>query len=137
MQTGVARKPIKDIEAYKRNLSAGAGSYRIIFAGRVCPHHTGTKAGGLYRRRGRGLHSRSDRLSQCRLWIFEPILLGREARIKQRIEEMGLEGSIDFEIINAKISDQLTKNISNICIKNLTAQGHFATRLPAHGTSGP
>jgi malate dehydrogenase (oxaloacetate-decarboxylating)(NADP+) len=51
-----------------------------------------------------------------------PVLLGREARIKQRISDMGLDGADDLEIINAKISDH-NKDYIGFLYKKLHRRG--------------
>ncbi len=102
MKSGVARRPIEDLEAYKRDLSARldptASFLQDVFA-RITPEQkrvvftegeeeVSIRAAIAFRNAGYG----------------QPVLLGRESRIKERIAEMGLDGAIDFEIINAKIS---------------------------------
>ena len=103
MDTGVARKPIEDIEAYKRDLSARldptASFLQDVFA-RITPEQK-----RVVFTEGEEEVSIRGAIAFRNAGYGRPILLGREARIKQRIEDMGLDGAIDFEIINAKISD--------------------------------
>ena len=103
MQTGVARKPIEDIEAYRRDLSARldptASFLQDVFA-RITPEQK-----RVVFTEGEEEVSIRGAIAFRNAGYGRPILLGREARIKQRIEAMGLDGAIDFEIINAKISD--------------------------------
>lgn len=103
MASGVARKPIADLDAYRRDLSARldpTASFLSDVFERITPENkrvvftegeeeVSIRAAIAFRNAGYGI----------------PILLGREARIRRHIEEMGLDGMIDFEIINAKISD--------------------------------
>ena len=120
MQTGVARKPIEDIEAYKRNLSARldptASFLQDVFA-RITPEQK-----RVVFTEGEEEVSIRGAIAFRNAGYGQPILLGREARIKQRIEEMGLEGSIDFEIINAKISDH-NKEYIEYLYKKLQRKG--------------
>lgn len=103
MATGVARKPLDDIDAYKRSLSARldptASIQQVIFEA-ISPakkkiafaegeEEVAIRAALVFRNEGYG----------------EPILVGREHRIKQTIETLGLEGAETLEITNAKISD--------------------------------
>ena len=103
METGVARKPLEDIEAYKRSLSARldptASIQQVIFEA-ISPaakkivfaegeEEVAIRAALVFRNAGYG----------------EPILVGRERRIKQTIETLGLEGAETLEITNAKISN--------------------------------
>ena len=104
MDTGVARKPIKDMQAYKNELSArldptasflqeiykriSAKNARVVFA--EGEEEVVIRAALAFRNNGYG----------------QPILVGREHRIKQAIEQLGLDGADDLPITNAKISDQ-------------------------------
>ena len=130
MQTGVAHQPIEDIEAYKRNLSAGE-SHRIILQdvfARITPEQKRVVFEGEEEVSIRGA------IAFRNAGYGQPILLGREARIKQRIEEMGLEASIDFEIINAKISDH-NKEYIKYLYKKLQRKG-ILQRDCQRGASG-
>ena len=103
MDTGVARKPISDLDAYRRDLSARldptAGFLQEVYA-RISPEQkrivftegeeeVSIRAALIFSNSGYGV----------------PILLGRENRIHQKIEELGLDGASELEITNAKISD--------------------------------
>ena len=104
MDTGVARKPIKDMQAYKNELSArldptasflqeiykriSAKNAKVVFA--EGEEEVVIRAALAFRNNGYG----------------QPILVGREHRIKQAIEQLGLDGADDLPITNAKISDQ-------------------------------
>ena len=103
MDTGVAQKPLADLEAYKKSLSArldptaslqqvifdaiSPASKKIVFA--EGEEEVAIRAALTFRNAGYG----------------EPILVGREHRIQQTIETLGLEGADTIEITNAKISD--------------------------------
>ena len=102
MKTGVARRPIKDMDSYRRDLSARldptANFLQDVFA-TITPlqkrvvftegeEEVSIRAALAFKNAGYG----------------QPVLLGREARVRQRIEELGLEGADSLEIINAKIS---------------------------------
>ena len=104
MDTGVARKPIADMNAYRRSLSArldptanflqdvfdrvSAHPKRVVFT--EAEEEVVIRAALTFKNAGYG----------------EPILLGREHRIKEAIARLGLEGADDLSITNAKISDQ-------------------------------
>lgn len=103
MDSGVAQKPLSDMEAYKKGLSArldptaslqqtifdaiSPASKKIVFA--EGEEEVAIRAALMFRNAGYG----------------EPILVGREHRIQQTIESLGLEGADTIEITNAKISD--------------------------------
>ncbi len=102
MDSGVARKPIKDLDAYRRDLSArldptastlqviydriSANKRRVVFA--EGEEERVIRAALSFRNAGYG----------------EPILVGREHRIKETIENLGLEGAEEIPVTNAKIS---------------------------------
>ncbi|MEO1476302.1 MAG: phosphate acyltransferase, partial [Pseudomonadota bacterium] len=103
MDTGVARKPIEDMDAYRHELARrqdptasfqqGIQSAvrpmkkRIVFAEGEEP--SVIRAAASFKIQGLG----------------EPILIGREAQVKNTMEQMGVpEGSL--EIINARLSDR-------------------------------
>jgi len=103
MDTGVARRPIKDLDAYRKNLSArldptastlqviydriSANKKRVVFA--EGEEERVIRAALAFRNAGYG----------------EPILIGREHRITETIEKLGLEGAETLPVTNAKISD--------------------------------
>ena len=110
MATGVARRPIADLDAYRRDLSArldptasflqdvyeriSPAKKRIVFA--EGEEEVAIRAAVAFRNGGYG----------------HPILLGREHRIREAMERMGLDGIDDLEFTNAKISDHNTGYIS-------------------------
>ena len=103
MASGVARKPIDVLEAYKRDLSARldptASFLQDVFE-RITPENK-----RIVFTEGEEEVSIRAALAFSNSGYGHPVLLGREARIKQRIADMGLDGADDLEIINAKISD--------------------------------
>ena len=103
MASGVAKKPIDDLEAYKRDLSARldptASFLQDVFE-RITPENK-----RVVFTEGEEEVSIRAALAFSNSGYGHPVLLGREARIKQRIEDMGLDGADALEIINAKISD--------------------------------
>ena len=110
MATGIARRPIADLDAYRRDLSArldptasflqdvyeriSPAKKRIVFA--EGEEEVAIRAAVAFRNGGYG----------------HPILLGREHRIREAMERMGLDGIDDLEFTNAKISDHNTGYIS-------------------------
>ena len=102
MASGVARRPIMDMETYRRDLKARldptANMLHFIFERvkqnqrRVCfaegEDPRVIRAAALFRSAGYGI----------------PVLIGREDRIRETAREVGLDSSIEFEIHNARIS---------------------------------
>jgi len=107
MNDGVARRPIDDLDEYRRSLSArldptagalqsifervSANKKRIVFA--EGEEERVIRAALAFRNAGYGY----------------PILLGREHRVKETIQRLGLDGAEDLPITNAKISEHLTE----------------------------
>jgi len=102
METGVARKPIEDMDAYRASLSArldpSAGSLqRILDTIRKTPKRVvfaegeeekTIRAAVAFQGGGYGV----------------PVLIGREERIRDKIAEMGIAGADQIEIHNARLS---------------------------------
>jgi malate dehydrogenase (oxaloacetate-decarboxylating)(NADP+) len=106
MDSGVARRPVADMEAYRGELAARldptAASMQAIFeAVRTNPQRVvfaegeeekSIRAAIAFRNAGYGT----------------PILLGREERIRQTVKSIGLAHSMEgIEILNARLSDRV------------------------------
>ena len=103
MEDGVARKPIEDMETYRRSL-----------AGRLDP--TASSLQKIYDRisnrkqRVVFAEGEEERIIRAALAFRnagygEPILVAREHRLREVIQRLGLEGAETLSCINAKISD--------------------------------
>ena len=120
MESGVARKPIEDLERYRRDLAArldptastlqvifdriSANRKRVVFA--EGEEEKVIRAAMAFRNAGYG----------------EPILVGREHRIRETIEKLGLEGAEDIPVTNAKVSDHNEQYI-DFLYKKLQREG--------------
>ena len=120
MDSGVARKPIEDLERYRRDLSArldptastlqvifdriSANRKRVVFA--EGEEEKVIRAAMAFRNAGYG----------------EPILVGHEHRIRETIEKLGLEGAEDIPVTNAKVSDHNEQYI-DFLYKKLQREG--------------
>ena len=120
MESGVARKPIEDLERYRRDLSArldptastlqvifdriSANRKRVVFA--EGEEEKVIRAAMAFRNAGYG----------------QPILVGREHRIRETIEKLGLEGAEDIPVTNAKVSDHNEQYI-DFLYKKLQREG--------------
>ena len=122
MKTGVARKPIKNLDTYKRELSARldptAATLRVIFD-RVSANQKRVvfaegeeekviRAALAFRNAGYG----------------EPVLVGRERHVKAAIEKLGLEGAEDIPVTNAKVSGHNEQYI-DFLYKRLQRRGYM------------
>ncbi len=120
MTSGVAKKPIDDLESYRRDLSARldptASFLQEVFE-RITPENK-----RVVFTEGEEEVSIRAALAFSNSGYGHPVLLGREARIKQIIADMGLDGASDLEIINAKISDH-NKDYIGFLYKKLRRRG--------------
>lgn len=121
MDTGVARKPIADMDAYRRSLAQRADpaaaflqsvqararelQRRVVFAEGEEP--AVVRAAFSFKNQGLG----------------HPILIGREAQVEQAMEQMGIPlGSL--EILNARLSDKNPEYV-DLLYKRLQRQGYL------------
>ena len=120
MTSGVAKKPIDDLESYRRDLSARldptASFLQEVFE-RITPENK-----RIVFTEGEEEVSIRAALAFSNSGYGHPVLLGREVRIKQIIADMGLDGASDLEIINAKISDH-NKDYIGFLYKKLRRRG--------------
>jgi malate dehydrogenase (oxaloacetate-decarboxylating)(NADP+) len=120
MASGVAQKPIEDIEAYRRELSARldptamslqlihnrvrAEPKRIVFA--EGEEERVIRAAIAYRNAGYGT----------------PVLIGREELVREAMAEIGLDENEDLEIHNARLSAR-NKDYTEFVFKRLQREG--------------
>ncbi len=121
MDSGVARKPIIDMDSYKRELSARldptaasmqgifqavrANPQRVVFA--EGEEEKTIRAAVAFRNAGYGT----------------PILLGRDDRIRATMKSAGLAGVLDgIEIVNARLSDH-TKHYTDMLYSRTQRKG--------------
>ncbi|MEW5729179.1 MAG: NADP-dependent malic enzyme [Pseudomonadota bacterium] len=120
MDTGVARKPIVDIEGYRKELSARldptaaslqaiaekvrANPQRLVFA--EGEEEKSIRAALAFKSAGYGT----------------PVLLGREERIRETMRAIGLPGGDSLEIINARISDK-REHYTEVLYRRLQRKG--------------
>ncbi|MEK9672042.1 MAG: NADP-dependent malic enzyme [Rhodospirillaceae bacterium] len=102
MDTGIAQKPIEDMAAYEAELSARldptAGSLQNIF--------DAVKANPKRVVFAEGEDERSIRAAYSFMTqgYGTPILIGREGRIRETIEKLGLPNTDGIELANARLS---------------------------------
>lgn len=102
MESGVARRPIVDMDQYQGELAARlsptSGSLQAIFDSvRANPKRV-VFAEGEEEKSIRAAYSFYN------TGYGTPVLIGREARIMETMEELGLPKIDDIEIVNAKVS---------------------------------
>ncbi|MCC0055392.1 MAG: NADP-dependent malic enzyme [Rhodobiaceae bacterium] len=104
MDTGVARRPIVDLERYKDSLSARqnpiAGTFQRIFEKvRRSPKRV-VFTEGEEEQVIRAAYSFANN------GLGIPVLIGRDERIRQMVAEMGLEPRDDIEVTNARLASR-------------------------------
>jgi len=109
MRTGVARKPIKDFAAYRRELSARldptANSLNSIFDRvRANPQRIIFAEGEEEKTIRAAIHWRDNGYGN-------PILVGRADRIRDKMKELGVKNADDIEISNAAVSSNVQEYI--------------------------
>ncbi len=105
MDTGVARKPIVDMNAYKRELSArldpaAAGMQAITEAVKAHPKRV-VFAEGEEEKQIRAA------VAFANAGLGNPILVGREERIRATMRAIGLPVAESLEIVNARLSPRI------------------------------
>ena len=110
MDSGVARKPITDFEAYKRCLSArldpAANSMANIFdVVSQNPQRVIFAEGEEEKIIRAAIHWRDNGYGH-------PILVGRPERIRQTIARLGIKHADDLEITNAAVSSHLNQYVT-------------------------
>ncbi len=122
METGVAGKPIVDMEAYVEHLSARldpiAGTLQSVFA-------------KVRRQPKRVVFAEGEEEQVIRAaYIFassglgKPILIGREEQIREMMADLNLEPRDDIQIQNAALSDR-TEEYSDYLYARLQRRGYL------------
>ena len=115
MDSGVARRPIKDFDAYKRELDArldpAANSMANIFdVVRQNPQRVIFAEGEEEKVIRAAIHWRDNGYGH-------PILVGRPERIRQTIHRLGIKHADDLEIVNAAVSTHLNQYVDYLYTK--------------------
>lgn len=110
MDSGVARRPIQDFDAYKRQLSArldpAANSMANIFdAVRQNPQRVIFAEGEEEKVIRAAIHWRDNGYGH-------PILVGRPERIRNTIHKLGIKHADDLEIVNAAVTSHLEQYVN-------------------------
>ncbi|BAE49093.1 NADP-dependent malic enzyme [Paramagnetospirillum magneticum] len=120
MDSGVARKPIIDMGAYKRELSArldpaSAGMQTITDVVKANPKRV-VFAEGEEEKQIRAA------VAFANAGLGHPILLGREDRIRETMKNIGLPAAESLDIINSRISPR-TKAYTDMLYARLQRRG--------------
>ena len=122
MESGVAGKPIADLEAYRDSLSARhdpvAGTLqRMLGKVRQTPHRV-VFAEGEESQVIRAAYSFASS------GLGHPILVGRDERIRETTANLGLDPRDDVEIVNARLSQRNTE-YAEFLYSRLQRQGYL------------
>jgi malate dehydrogenase (oxaloacetate-decarboxylating)(NADP+) len=120
MDSGVARKPIIDMGAYKRELAArldpaGASMQAITEAVKAHPKRV-VFAEGEEEKQIRAA------MAFANAGLGTPILIGREDRIRETMRNIGLPAAESLDIVNAKLSPR-TKDYADLLYKRMQRKG--------------
>jgi len=120
MEDGVARAPIKDMDDYKRSLTARLDPTASLLQ-KIFDRIQGKKKRIVF---AEGEEERVIRAAVAfkAAGYGEPIMVAREHRLKETIERIGLEGAEELTCINAKISDR-NENYIDLLFEKLQRNG--------------
>ena len=134
MDTGVARKPIVDMDAYRQQLNAR----RDPIAGMLTQVFT-----RLRRQPKRVVFAEGEEEQVIRAaasfvqqGLGGALLVGREDRVREAAREAGIDLSDGMEIINAAMSTRNAAYI-NFLYERLQRHGYLVRDVPAADQSGP
>jgi len=120
MKSGVARKPIDDLNAYRRSLSARldptADSLQLIFEKVKASPRRVVFAEGEEEKVIRAA------MSFRNLGLGTPVLIGREEPVAETIKRLGLSGAESIEVHNARLSKS-NKRYTDFLYKRLQRSG--------------
>jgi malate dehydrogenase (oxaloacetate-decarboxylating)(NADP+) len=112
MDTGVAKKPIKNLEAYRRELEGRTNPIASILE--PIKSRIKNKKQKVVFAEGEEEKTIRAALSFYNSGFGIPILIGRENRVRETMEEVNLEGLNELIIHNASLSKDNKKYIDNL-----------------------
>ena len=128
METGVARRPIPDMEAYRHQLSARrdpiAGTLQQITA------HVRQSPQRIVFAEGEEEAVIRAAVSFANQRLGTPILVGREDLVKTRAKDAGIDLKVGIEIINARLSNA-ARCLCRLPLQTAAAAGLSLPRLHA------
>ncbi|MBL8549830.1 MAG: NADP-dependent malic enzyme [Hyphomonadaceae bacterium] len=103
MDTGVARKPIADMEAYKNQLAQRLDPSAALLQRVQSSVRQSTKR--IVFAEGEEQSVIRAALSFRELGLGEPILVGREEQVKRNMALIGVPDAVKIKVVNARLSD--------------------------------
>ncbi|NQW07433.1 MAG: NADP-dependent malic enzyme [Candidatus Pelagibacter sp.] len=125
MDSGVARKPIKDFEAYKDQLKQRLDPSVTIMQG--INSHIKKNQKKIVFADGEDENTLKAAIAFKNSKLGIPILVGKKEKIKQRIKEIGYNENFDIEIINSEDSEKRKKYV-NFLFEKLQRDKGFLER---------
>ncbi len=123
MRTGVSRREIEDETAYalelRRRLDPTAGTLQLIFDQVRTENKRVVFAEG-----------EEERVIRAAVSFFEsgygaPVLIGREERIQETIQRLGMDKLEGVEVLNARLSQDQNDRYTNFLYERLQRQGYL------------
>ena len=125
MDSGVARKPIKDFEAYKDQLKQRLDPSVTIMQG--INSHIKKNQKKIVFADGEDENTLKAAIAFKNSKLGIPILIGKKEKIKERIKEIGYNENFDIEIINSEDSEKRKKYV-NFLFEKLQRDKGFLER---------
>ena len=125
MDSGVARKPIKDFEAYKDQLKQRLDPSVTIMQG--INSHIKKNQKKIVFADGEDENTLKAAIAFKNSRLGIPILVGKKEKIKERIKEIGYNENFDIEIINSEDSEKRKKYV-NFLFEKLQRDKGFLER---------
>jgi malate dehydrogenase (oxaloacetate-decarboxylating)(NADP+) len=121
MDSGVAKKPIKDFEAYKDQLKQRLDPSVTIMQG--INSHIKKNQKKIVFADGEDENTLKAAIAFKNSKLGIPILIGKKTKIKERIKEIGYNEDFDIEIINSQDSEKREKYVNFLFKKMQREQG--------------
>jgi malate dehydrogenase (oxaloacetate-decarboxylating)(NADP+) len=110
MDSGVAKKPIKDFEAYKDQLKQRLDPSVTIMQG--INSHIKKNQKRIVFADGEDENTLKAAIAFKNSKLGTPILIGKKTKIKERIKEIGYNENFDIEIINSEDTEKREKYVN-------------------------
>ncbi|MDA7768070.1 phosphate acyltransferase, partial [Candidatus Pelagibacter sp.] len=110
MDSGVAKKPIKDFEAYKDQLKQRLDPSVTIMQG--INSHIKKNQKRIVFADGEDENTLKAAIAFKNSKLGTPILIGKKTKIKERIKEIGYNENFDIEIVNSEDTEKRAKYVN-------------------------
>ncbi|MDC0633151.1 NADP-dependent malic enzyme [Candidatus Pelagibacter ubique] len=110
MDSGVAKKPIKDFEAYKDQLKQRLDPSVTIMQG--INSHIKKNQKRIVFADGEDENTLKAAIAFKNSKLGTPILIGKKSKIKERIKEIGYNDNFDIEIVNSENKEKREKYVT-------------------------